>query len=180
MRLAMTQDIDVLVAVGGKPHPDTGINPGVLEELAHARWHSAPCFVVGAFSGAAGHLDHSILEELCAGNLLGTSAVGMVDLATWTDMMDEYVGKLLAHLARHKEQFSKPRQIEDSPSSVKFSIQSDDTVETTSAVVRVVNVDPLVPAAWSARFVGLMDAFERKDTNQARKLLRTMDFLKAT
>jgi hypothetical protein len=171
MRLAMIQDIDVLVAVGGKLHIDTGYNPGVMEELALARWHRVPCFIVGAFSGAAGQLKHPILEELSTGNLLEADAMPILDIATWSDSMDEYVGKLLAHLARYKEQFSKARQIGYRPSFFKFSVQSDDIVETSSGRARVLNVDPEVVSAWSARFAYLMRAVEQKDIEEARKVL---------
>jgi SLOG cluster2 len=176
MRLAMTQEIDTLVAVGGKLHLDTGFNPGVLEELAHARWHGTPCFIVGAFSGAAAQLDHPILEELSSGNLLGTGPVPMADMARLTDTMDEYVGKLLAHLARHQQQFRQPKQIEFSQSALNFSIESDDT---SSDGARVVNVDPMVVNAWSAHFADLMRAVQQKDTGQARKLLNGTDLPKA-
>lgn len=173
MRLAMIQEIDVLVAVGGKLHVDTGFNPGVTEELAQARWHGVPCFIVGAFSGAAGKLDQPILEELSAGNLLGTSRTPTVDMATLTDCMDEHVGKLLAHLARHKEQFSKPRELEFLPSAFRFSIASRDVIETSSGRTMILNVDPAVVSEWSGRFANLMHAIEQKETDSARKLLST-------
>jgi hypothetical protein len=176
MRLAMTQDIDVLVAVGGKLHVETGFNPGVLEELADARWHGAPCFVVRAFGGAAGQLDQTILEEFCAGNLLGGGPLPMVDMAIWTDTMDEYVGKLLAHLARHRDQFRKRRQIQYSPSAFQSSIQADDAAEKAfGAPTRVVRVDPVVVSTWSLRFASLKGAVEKNDVDQARKLLTGMD-----
>ena len=116
MRLAMTKDIDVLVAVGGKLHLNTSFIPGVLEELAYARWHGVPCFIVGA----AGYLEQPILDELSAGNMLGSGAAQTRSIATLTDSMDEYVGKLLVHLARHKERFRKPRRGEHGRSAFGF------------------------------------------------------------
>jgi hypothetical protein len=176
MRLAMTQEVDVLVAIGGKLHVGTGFNPGVLEELADARWHGAPCFIVGAFGGAAGQLDQPILEELSAGNLLNADTVPMADMATWTDTMDEYVGKLLAHLARNREHFRKRRQIQYIPSAFQISIQADDTAEKASGPpARVLSVDPAVVGTWSSRFASLKSAIEQKDIDQARKLLTSMD-----
>lgn len=161
MRLAMTQNIDVLVAVGGKLHADTGFNPGVLEELAHARWHSVPCFVVGAFSGAAGSLEHPILEELSTGNLLGTETVPAISMATWTDTMDAYTGKLLVHLARHRSQFVRRRPVEYEYGSSTFQFSSG-----------VMTVDPKTVGVWSARFAKLMQSIEKRDINQTRMLLR--------
>ncbi len=119
-------------------------------------------------------MEHPILEELSANNLLGTAGAPMLDIATWSDTMDEYVGKLLAHLSRHKEQFRRPRQVEYSPSGPRFSIQSD-YISEPSGGARVLSVDPEVVSAWSARFAGLMHAVEQKDTDQARKLLSSTD-----
>jgi len=177
MRLAMTQQIDVLVAVGGKLHVETGFNPGVLEELAHARWHDVPCFAVAAFGGAAGKLEQPILEEVSAGNLLGTdTTLSVVDLATWSDTMDEYVGKMLAHLARHKERFSKIGPQKFGPQILTSLIQRDDVSKTSSVGFSLADVNPKAVGAWSARFARLMRAVDRKDIDGARKLLSTKDF----
>lgn len=76
MRLAMMREADVVVAIGGKLHSGTGFNPGVLEELAQARWHNQPCFVIGAFGGAVAQLELPVLEELSVGN-------GFEDKSPW-------------------------------------------------------------------------------------------------
>src|SRR5262249_1945273 len=63
LRLAMVQDVDVVVTVGGKLHRDTGYNPGVLEELTVGRWRKLPCFIVASYGGPAGELDAEILRQ---------------------------------------------------------------------------------------------------------------------
>jgi hypothetical protein len=171
MRLAMTQQVDVVVAVGGKLHVDTGFNPGVFEELALARWHNVPCFVVGAFSGAAGQLDQPIIEELSSGNLFGDQAP-MLEMATWTDGMDEYVGKLLGHLARHADQFRQRPPIRHIPAMFSLKAKSVDVPDD----VNVLDVDPEMAIAWSNRFVRLKQCVEGKDADRARRLLSDTDF----
>jgi hypothetical protein len=152
MRLAMTQDIDVLVAVGGKLHHETGFNPGVLEELAHARWRRIPCFVVGAYGGAVGQLEEEVLNEISDHNQLGPEFIR--DLARWESNMDEHVGTLLAHLARQNQRF---RQAERSPApAAAFTLSS---------------VSEDVVREYSSRFAELLHAIQTSNTVRARELL---------
>ncbi len=179
MRLVMMQHVDVVVAVGGKLHVDTGFNPGVLEELAQARWHNIPCFVVGAFNGAAGQLDHPVLEELSQGNLLEDGKGLMVEMATSIDTMDEYVGKLLAHLARHKDQFRRREPVRNPPSAFRMSVSNtleQKRLPTPPLQVDVVNVDADVVGAWSTRFAQLKQCVDKKDSDRACKLLSGAPF----
>jgi hypothetical protein len=116
--LATMQQADVVVAIGGKLHFDTGFNPGVLEELAQARWHEVSCFVIGAFSGAVARLEQPVLEELSAASQFEDKLL-MLELATSTDIMDEYVGKLLAHLARHADHWRKIQPVKHPPGAFR-------------------------------------------------------------
>ena len=97
MRLVMAGQVDVLVAIGGKLHRDTGFNQGVLEELAIMRWHGIPCYVVACFGGAAANLEWTMLHRFSDGNLLSESEVGQI--AAWSEAQDDAVGILLAHFA---------------------------------------------------------------------------------
>jgi hypothetical protein len=175
MRLAMTEEIDVLVAVGGKLHLDTGFNPGVLEELAQARWRNVPCFIVGAFGGVAGQLELPVIEELSAGNLLEASTLS-VAMAMWSSSMDEHVGKLLAHFARHKEQFIRKGQAESRSTSIASSIRPEAfPVSGFKTPMKVVTVDAAVVEGWSARFSELLGAIQGKDADLVLKLLSTQN-----
>lgn len=174
MRLAMTQDIDVLVAIGGKLHRDTGFNPGVLEELAQARWHSVPCFVIGAFGGSAGRLERQMIEELCSGNLLEEESDAK-DLARWTATMDEHVGELLVHLVRHKNEFSRKSLDQFTRSVFTLGVEGVPAKELVN-VSGVVHVDPALVKVSSARFGNLMKAMEETRIDQARSLLRSGSF----
>lgn len=42
-----------IVSIGGKLHPNTHINPGVIEELQIAKSEELPSYVIGSFGGAA-------------------------------------------------------------------------------------------------------------------------------
>ena len=97
MRVAMTGQVDVLVAIGGKLQRDTGFNPGVLEELAIMRWYGIPCFVVAGFGG----LERTMLHQFSEGNLLSQDEVDQMAMRTKSG--EEYVGTLLAHFARHRD-----------------------------------------------------------------------------
>jgi SLOG cluster2 len=177
MRIALTADVDIVVAIGGKLHRDSAFYPGVFEELAQARWRGAACFIVGAFGGAAGQLNLPILEEFSAGNLLDAGDVAPEEMATWTDSMDEYAGKLLAHFARHRDHFIKRRQSEFGSPALRSRIRTEEVVETAlGRAARVVTVDPGLVEQWSSRFSELIQAVRRNDSVQARKLLNQTTF----
>jgi hypothetical protein len=165
MRLAMTQQADVVVAVGGKLHVDTGFNPGVLEELMQARWSGARCFVIGAFGGVAGQLERPVIEELCAGNFLEVSELTVMQMANWDEAMDEYVGKLLGHLARNAQEFRKPERFHYNPATFRPIHRSD--------TASLLSVEPGMVKAWSNRFARLLHALETRDTSQACEILRS-------
>jgi hypothetical protein len=172
MRLTMMQDTDVVVAVGGKLHADTGYNPGVLEELAQARWHEIPCFVIGAFSGASASLDNPILEELSAGNGFENKS-SMVEMATWTEAMDEYSGKLISHLIRHAAEFRQREHSTRLAPELEFrSVMEKSVAASSMGAMTEVHVDPKVTSAWLNRFLELRERIEKKDIDGARNLLQ--------
>ena len=105
LRMTLADEIDVLIAVGGKLHQDAGVNRGVLEELVQARWKQVPCFIVAGLGGAASDLGRDVVRVLSEGNGLADSP----DLATWNEHMDEHVSRLLIHLADHRDEFSNRR-----------------------------------------------------------------------
>jgi hypothetical protein len=167
MRLVLTREIDVLVAIGGKLHVETGFNPGVFEELAMARWHGVPAFVVGAFGGVAGELESTLVQELSRGNLMDEGEDGPREMARWHESMDEYVGKLLAHFVRHQGRFQWRRL-----KVARFGMMEEEEVFRSGAGShRVVRVDPEMVDAWSSRFGELRGAAERRDIARARGML---------
>jgi len=158
------------VAVGGKLHRDTGFNPGVLEELAQARWHRVPCFVIGAFGGVAGQLERQMIEEFSGANLLETGAEPE-DFAMWTDTMDEYVGKLLVHLVRHTDEFRRRERVRHTLSTFQFSREGVSSEKLVN-IAGVLHVDYGLVEKSSARFGSLMNAVEKADIDWARAILR--------
>ncbi|MEN3369685.1 MAG: hypothetical protein V7609_1828 [Verrucomicrobiota bacterium] len=53
MRYTLIQQMNVMVAVGGKLHAADGKVPGVVEEMDLARQRGLPCFLVGGLGGMA-------------------------------------------------------------------------------------------------------------------------------
>lgn len=105
LRLVISGNIDVLIAIGGKVHASTGFNPGVLEELTQARWRDVPCFVVGLFGGISATLNIAQLKLYSKGNLLTDEEIEY--FATPTPFMVESVGRLVLHLVKNKDKFAK-------------------------------------------------------------------------
>ena len=169
MRMAMTEQVDVLVAIGGKLHRDTGFNPGVLEELVQARWHRVPCFIVGAFGGAVGRLEGQLIEEFCAGNLISAES-DMGDLARWTETMDEYVGKLLVHMVHHKDEL-KSQRVQNVRSIFRF-VEKKVLVDKFSYTEGALHIDHGIIDKSLRQFKKLMTAIDQEDVGQARKLLQ--------
>lgn len=178
MRLTLAQEIDVLIAVGGKLHVKTGFNPGVLEELAQARWQQVPCFIVAGLGGFASNLNYEIVEEFSRGNLMfasGANAKDAIDMATWSDHMEEHVGRLLVHLARHREQligseaprmFSLGERSSVSHDSVSQLHEFPEALEPSEAEVSRVK-------EASQQLAQLRNALEQGDVNYVRELLRS-------
>lgn len=114
LRLTISQEVDVVVAVGGKLHRGTGFNPGVVEELSLARWRNVPCFIIACFGGFAGELDAEIIRQFSAGNRLdaGDGAGQEKDtevqrMASWDKDIPSMAGDLIAHLVGHRDEFQK-------------------------------------------------------------------------
>jgi hypothetical protein len=165
MRIAMVRELDVLVAIGGKLHTGTDFNPGVLEELALARWHGIPCFVFGAFGGMAGTLNGPLLELLTEGNLLEGDE-DQLNLATWSSGMEAHVGGLLTHLALNSEKLKQNRQASywdqtivratesdsKSPTLIEVPIETVQTyVDRFAELVEVIKSDDVEAQAYSLR-----------------------------
>jgi hypothetical protein len=172
MRLVLGDRVDVMVAIGGKLHRDTGFNPGVLEELAQAKWHDACCFIV-ASEGMTGNLDPELLHALSEGNLIDTpeNQDATLEMATWNENIDEYVGKLLVHLAKHRETFLKRRKGVDSSREGVGESDSGQGQPSYPPVMREVEVDAERVRQSSSKFKGLLDAINRKDLKAAGNIL---------
>jgi hypothetical protein len=93
----------------------------------------------------------------------------MIEMATWTENMDEYVGKLLGHLARHAPRWRKREPIRHRQGAFRASTISAGPV----GALPVVEVDPELASAWQSRFAELRRRIEEKDNEGARKLLST-------
>jgi hypothetical protein len=169
LRLQLAEEIDVLVAVGGKFHSKTGFNPGVLEELAVAKWRGVPCFIVAGFGGLVGSLETTLLDEFSADNLLqrGESGPGAetIAMATWNETVDEYVGKLLAHFARNRDRFIS-RQI------FQYSGDLEPLQVINNVPLRIAKVDA-GELRWSAdEFDRLRKALDKADIGAVQSVLK--------
>lgn len=166
MRVVMADQVDVLVTIGGKLHRDTGFNPGVLEELAIMRWNGIRCFVVAGFGGMARELDTAIIHQFSAGNMLTSSELDA--MATWTESGDEYCGKLLTHLAHHREVFLGERK---SASPRPIRLRPGPSV---SGPVRtqLAEIEPDRVRITSDRFAKVKDAVEARDATRLGELLK--------
>jgi len=183
MRLTLAQKIDVLVAVGGKLHHETGLNAGVLEELTYARRRQVPCFIVAGFGGAAGSLEQEIILEFSAGNLLGAVDSGdrtpnrtTLDMATWTDTIDDYVGKLLLHLVKNRDTFLKSKE---ESAEIQFEERSflDKTLSAFGFgdpyVVRVARVDVESVERSLQLFDRLRRAMSQENISEVKNILHS-------
>lgn len=169
LRLQLAKEADVLVAVGGKFHRDTGFNPGVLEELTVAKWHGVPCFVVAGLGGVAGKLEQALLQEFCANNLLPRSEPGssldVVTMATWSERIDEYVGKLLAHFARNCETFKRRRL-----ALYRQDIRPMQVISGVPSQVATINIEQI---RWCTdEFDRLKHALDKADIGAVQNVLR--------
>jgi hypothetical protein len=108
MRLVLVNQIDVLVAVGGRLHTqEHGRASGVTEELTLAHIHDVPCFPVAAFGGSTQQLSQDLLQRFCGQNRMSPSE--LADLAN-PEYMDFAAGRLVAHLAKHREHWINARK----------------------------------------------------------------------
>jgi hypothetical protein len=120
-----------------------------------------------------------VLEELSAGSQFDDK-LSMLELATSTDIMDEYVGKLLAHLARHADDWRKSHRVEHPQGTFRTAVVSvlpeHEVMDVRGGeLMSVVEVDPKVASTWQSRFAELRRRIEQRDTAGARELLRRAD-----
>jgi SLOG cluster2 len=170
LRLTITQEIDVLIAVGGKLHPETGFNPGIVEELAQARWRDIPCFVIGAFGGAAGRLEAGMVKQFSEDNFMSEEQA--LGLARWTNHMDEQVGNLVVHLAKHREEFQHRRE---GPSRQFEGLQYHFLEKVHPAVelgTAIVNVDIDLIKRSSQRLAELRRALDSSNVSEVGQILQ--------
>lgn len=78
--------------------------------------------------------------------------------------MDEYAGKLLAHLTRHADTWT-------SHLKRRMDFRVKEVSELADGHVHVVEVDPDTASTWQRRFVELRNCIEKKDTARACQLL---------
>jgi hypothetical protein len=162
----MADQVDVLVTIGGKLHRNTGFNPGVLEELAIMRWNGIRCFIVAGFGGMAGELDKAIIHQFSDGNMLTASELDA--MATWTESGDEHCGKLLTHLAHHRDVFLREEKSTSTPPvRLRPGPPVLDTVRTQIAEIKLGRV-----RAISDRFAQVKGAVEARDATRLGELLK--------
>lgn len=164
MRLTLAQYVDVLVAIGGKLHRDTGYNPGVLEELAAARWSRVPCFVVASYGGLAGTLESEMIRQFSREN--GMDEATYDEMASWGDDVDKFVGKLVEHLIGLRDKLARPR--ESRPNARSYSVVAgfnDSVVEA--------SLDPSLVRRSAQRFTELLEALKRDKVLRVAELLST-------
>jgi hypothetical protein len=163
LRIALVEEADVVVAVGGKLHKETGYNPGVLEELTFARWNSLPCFVVASFGGLAGALDENVVRLFGEGNEL--TAESSLEMARWHEDADEYAGVLFEHFVAHRRRF-----IQDTSRSRRRFLESDPRTGILRYQPRSIDAGLVHKAA--GRFGEVRDALAQGDIANLEKLLR--------
>jgi hypothetical protein len=98
MRQVLVTKMNLLVAIGGLQHLESGFTPGVTEEITLARSKGWPCFIVGGFGGEAARwakqFDPTSLNN-------GLTQDQNQTLLT-SDNVAACVGVLFDHLARHR------------------------------------------------------------------------------
>jgi SLOG cluster2 len=106
MRCVLVEKMNVLVAIGGLKHIDTGMNPGVAEEIALARSKRWPCFVIGGFGGEAAHWANEYGVDSLRNGL--SPEVNRTLLSS--DNVSACVGIIFDHLAQHSATLLPPLQ----------------------------------------------------------------------
>lgn len=162
LRLTLAGCVDVLVAIGGKLHRDTGYNPGVLEELAIARWRGVPCFVVASYRGLAGTLESEVIRRFSGEN--GMDEATSDAMASWGDDVEKFVGKLVEHLIESRDRLVRPQEVPSKVRSRTVGAGFNDSV-----VEAMVDLDLVLKSA--GRFAELREALKTKDVVRVAGLL---------
>jgi hypothetical protein len=100
MRIVLISQIDVLVAIGGKVHPQTGQPSGVLDEMSLARLSGVPCFPIASLGGTQ-QASPEVLQTFAQDNML--SAAEFQQLALRSEEIDLAAGRLIAHLIKYRD-----------------------------------------------------------------------------
>jgi hypothetical protein len=100
MRAHLLQQMNAMVAVGGKLHGGDGIVPGVLEEVKLATQRRMPTFLIGGMGGATAKAALEFAHALPLDN--GLTPEKNAQLQTTNDVA-ACVGAILNHLMTHQE-----------------------------------------------------------------------------
>ncbi|MFI5331034.1 MAG: hypothetical protein ACHQ2F_08370 [Desulfobaccales bacterium] len=102
MRLHLLQQMNIMIAVGGKLHSSDGIIPGVLEEVKYACCRGMACFLIGGMGGMAAKLVGEQLWPWERELQNGLTHQQNRDLQTTTDV-SSCVSIIFNHLIQHPE-----------------------------------------------------------------------------
>lgn len=108
LRLTLAATAQVLVAIGGKLHRETGHYPGVLEELTLARWNRRPCVLAAAYGGFASRFQDEMVASFSTGNQMDADTYR--ELASWTGDVDFYAGVIARHMVENAQALSSQRE----------------------------------------------------------------------
>jgi SLOG cluster2 len=165
LRLALLDQADVIIAVGGKLHRGTGFNPGVLEELTIARWSRVPCIIVAGFSGLTAEMDLGVIHWFCPDN--GLEDEELERLASTDQDIELCAGGIVAHLAK----LVRERQADAFRGAGWATIPTREASPVLGVSTRLAEVpEPLVHAA-SGRFAKVRAALEASDIDLVQELL---------
>lgn len=99
MRKPLVNNMNTIVAVGGKVYGGSGLVPGVKEEMALAQKRGMPCFLVGGFGGMAAALAAEIDPTFFKNNLSEAYNDALLSSAD----ISATVNIIFSHLAHSKE-----------------------------------------------------------------------------
>jgi SLOG cluster2 len=177
LRLTLSHEADVVIAVGGKIHSETGFNPGVIEELCLARWKNNPCFIIAALGGLVGELDSQFVRAFSAGNKLDEPSPAepetggeITRLASRDRDIPAMAGELVAHLVAHRDEFL--RRADDRAGWPGIGIVDEPELDDTTAIQRAdVPLDLVDQVARRLREVLDVMAAKPPDLEQLGRLL---------
>jgi hypothetical protein len=165
LRLALTQHVDVLIAIGGKLHLQTGFNPGVLEEMTLARWHGVECFVVGSLGGMANKIDAAKIQAFAEPQL---ASPDLANMAQCTEELDLYAGRLALYLATRRAHLLEQRVRREifAPIVKLYSL-----IDSPAAPRADLDIDVSVVQRFAKRFSLVREAFSSGNVNSLNVLL---------
>jgi hypothetical protein len=167
LRLMLAKEVDVVVAIGGKLHRSTGYNPGVLQELTVARWAQVPCFVVASYGGLAGAFEVDAVHAFSAENQMDPKMSAA--MASWTDDVDEYAGRLLEHLIANRDRFVR-NSLRTQTAGPALFIRGIEPLDRVARPAK--QIDGEAVRAASERFAAVRRAFDAGDVDTLSQLLK--------